>query len=68
MKESDLKEKLGLLEKELATFSDKLDSVDNMKDAITDIQKEIKGLKLFLSRAHPEFKKQLPELIKKLKG
>jgi transcription antitermination factor NusA-like protein len=67
MKESDLKEKLGLLEKELVTLSDKLDSVDNVKDAITDIQKEIKGLKLFLSRVHPEFKKQFPELIKKLK-
>ena len=67
MKESDLKEKLWLLEKELVTLSDKLDSVDNVKDAITDIQKEIKGLKLFLSRVHPEFKKQFPELIKKLK-
>ncbi len=68
MKESELKEKLGLLEKELVTLSDKLDSVDNMKDAMADIQKDIKSLKLFLSRVHPEFKNQFPEIIKKLKG
>jgi len=68
MKESYLKEKLGLLEKELATLSDKSVSADDMKNAIADIEKEIKGLKLFLSRVHPEFKEQFPELIKKLKG
>lgn len=68
MKESELKEKLGLLEKELVTLSDKLDSVDNMKDAMADIQKDIKALKLFLNRVHPEFKNQFPEIIKKLKG
>jgi len=68
MKESDLKEKLGLLEKELVTLSDKLGSVDDIKEAVADLQKEIKGLKLFLSRVHPEFKEQFPELIKKLKG
>jgi len=68
MKDSDLKEKFGLLEKEVATLSDKLASMDAIKDAIIDIQKELKAFKIFLSRTYPEFKNQFPEIIKKLES
>jgi len=68
MKESVLKERLDLLEGELATLTDKLDEVDDIKKAVADIKNEAKAFKLFLSRVHPEFKKQFPEIIKKLRG
>ncbi len=54
MKESASEERLNLLEKELDGLTEKLDELD--------------GLKLFLGRVHPEFKKQFPEIIKKLRG
>lgn len=68
MKESILKERLDLIEREVTTLTDKLDEVDDIKKVIEDIQTEIKGLKLFLSRVHPEFKKQFPEIIRKLRA
>ncbi len=68
MKESVLKERLDLIEGEVTILSEKLDEVDDIKKVLKDIQTEIKGMKLFFSRAHPEFKKQFPEIIKKLKG
>jgi hypothetical protein len=68
MKESVIRERLSLIEKELAGLTDKLDEIDYLKRSIEDMQAEIKGFKLFLSRVHPEFKKQFPEIIKKLKS
>lgn len=68
MKESILKERLDLIEREVTTLTDKLDEVDDIKKVVEDIQTEIKGLKLFLSRVYPEFKKQFPEIIKKLRA
>ncbi|MBI4690255.1 MAG: hypothetical protein HY754_08325 [Nitrospirae bacterium] len=68
MKESVLKEKLDIIERELSTLSDKITETDGIKAAVEDLQMEIKGLKLFLSRVHPQFKKDFPEIIKKLKG
>lgn len=68
MKESILKERLDLIERECAIISDKLDDLDRVKKGTEDLQIEIKGLKLFLSRVYPEFKKQFPEIIKKLRG
>jgi len=68
MKESVIKERLGLIEKELASLTDKLDEIDYLKRSVKDIQAELKGFKLFLTRVHPEFKKQFPEIIKKVKG
>lgn len=68
MKESLLKEKIHLLEKELNGLSDKISEIDELKKTIGDLQLEIKGLKLFMSRVDPEFKKQFPEIIKKIKS
>ena len=34
---------------------------------LEDIKLEIKGIKVFLGRIHPDFKNQLPEIIQKLR-
>jgi len=61
-----LKEKINLLEKELVTLTEKVDTISKSLKDIEDLKNEIKGLKLFLGRVHPELKSELPELMKKL--
>jgi argonaute-like protein implicated in RNA metabolism and viral defense len=61
-----LKEKVNLLEKELATLTEKLEEIEAALKEIGDLKIEIKGLKLFLGREHPEFKSQFPGIIKKI--
>ena len=66
--EKILNEKIALVEKELATIAGSLERINAaLKDA-EDLRLDIKGLKLFLGRVHPEFKGQFPEILKKLKG
>lgn len=60
-----LKERLDLLEKELMTLTEKLEEINAALKDIEDLKLEIKGLKLFLGRAHPEFKGQFPEIMQK---
>jgi len=69
MKEEKLlKEKTALVEKELATIAECLERINAaLKDA-EDLKLEIKGLKMFLGRVHPEFKSQFLEIMKKVKG
>jgi prefoldin subunit 5 len=59
-------EKIRLLEKELVTITDKLDALSRQLKEIDDLKQEIKGLKLFLGRIHPEFKTKLPEIMHKI--
>jgi argonaute-like protein implicated in RNA metabolism and viral defense len=61
-----LKERVNLLEKELATLTEKLEEIESALKEIGDLKIEIKGLKLFLGREHPEFKSQFPGIIKKI--
>jgi predicted nuclease with TOPRIM domain len=61
-----LKEKLSLVEQELKTLTDKLTKLQGNLKEIDDLKSEIKGLKVFLGRVHPEFKSQFPDIIKKL--
>lgn len=61
-----LKERVNLLEKELATLTEKIDEMESALKEIGDLKIEIKGLKLFLGREHPEFKSQFPGIIKKI--
>jgi hypothetical protein len=58
--------RVKLLEKELMTLTDKLDSINKKLQEIEELEKEIKGLKLFLGRLHPEFKKKFPEVMEKV--
>ena len=65
-KEKILEERLKLIEKELGTLADKLDTTNKALKEIDDLKNEIKGLKLFLGRVHPSFKTKLPEIMQKV--
>jgi hypothetical protein len=64
----DSKERLNFLEKALSNLADALKKHEmQTEEEIRDIQAELKALKLFLARNHPEFKKQYPEIQSKVK-
>lgn len=65
--EKALKEKIALLEKELATVTDELEKTCAALKDLEDVRLELKGLKLFIGRVHPEFKAQFPEVMRKVK-
>ncbi|HYA87903.1 MAG TPA: hypothetical protein VEI57_12655 [Nitrospirota bacterium] len=61
-------ERLKIQEKALSNLADMLRKHENeTAEEIMDIQAEIKALKLFLARNIPEFKKQYPEIQRKVK-
>ncbi|MFN3478890.1 MAG: hypothetical protein ACK415_00760 [Thermodesulfovibrionales bacterium] len=66
--EKYLKDRISLLEKELSTLTEKFDSLSPALTELEELKQEIKGIKLFLGRVHPDFKSQFPEIVKKLKG
>ncbi|MFN3395775.1 MAG: hypothetical protein ACK4Z9_03145 [Thermodesulfovibrionales bacterium] len=66
--EKYLKERLSLLEKEISTLTEKFDSLNSALKELEELKQEIKGIKLFLGRVHPDFKSQFPDIVKKLKG
>lgn len=61
-----LKERINLLERELITLTEKLEEMNIALKDIEDLKFEIKGLKLFLGRVHPEFRGKFPEIMKKI--
>ncbi|MDA8169669.1 MAG: hypothetical protein M0Z59_08250 [Nitrospiraceae bacterium] len=63
-----LTEKIRLLEKEIVTLSDRQSGYDSILKEIKDLKLELRGLKLFLGRHHPELKKELPEIVEKLRA
>ncbi len=66
--ERHFKEKIALIEKELATITESLEEIHTAMKDLEDIGLELKGLKLFMGRAHPEFKTQFLEIMQKIKG
>jgi predicted RNase H-like nuclease (RuvC/YqgF family) len=61
-------ERLKIQEKALSNLADTLKKhEDEYDEEIRDIQAELKALKMFLARNIPEFKKQFPEIQRKLK-
>lgn len=66
--EKYLKERLSLLEKEISTITEKIDGLISVLKDLEEIKQEIKGIKLFLGRVHPDFKNQFPDIMKKLRG
>lgn len=64
--EIPVKEKIKLIEKEIETVTDKLETMNKALQEMDDLKKEIKGLKLFLGREYPEFKKKFPEVMQKV--
>lgn len=63
-----LKEKTVIVEKELSTITESLERLSAALKSAEELKTELKGLKLFLGRMHPEFKSQYPEIIKKIRG
>ena len=64
--EIQLKEKIKLLEQEIGTLTEKMDALTKSLKEMDDLGKEIKGLKLFLGRVHPEFKSHFPGIMQKV--
>ena len=61
-------ERLKIQEKALSNLADTLKKREaEYAEDIRDIQAELKALKMFLTRTIPEFKKQFPEIQRKLK-
>jgi hypothetical protein len=64
----DALERVKILEKAVANLGDTLKKRDGEYDEeLHDILTELKALKLFLSRNMPEFKKQFPEIQRKVR-
>ncbi len=61
-----LKERMNLLEKEITTLTDQIERTNMQLKELADLKNEIKGLKLFLGRSDPEFKKKFPEIMQKI--
>ena len=61
-------ERLKIQEKALSNLADSLKKYEvEVAEEIRDIQAELKALKLFLTRNIPEFKKEFPEIQRKVK-
>lgn len=66
--EKSLSEKLKSLEMEISTLTEKAERLQDALSEIEDLRLEMKAFKLFASRQHPEFKKELAGIIEKLKS
>ncbi|NTU43375.1 MAG: hypothetical protein HGA78_10105 [Nitrospirales bacterium] len=62
-----LQEKTVLLEQEIKTLTEKVGLLESRLREFGDIETELKGLKIFLGRIHPELMTQLPEIIQKVR-
>ncbi|HXY54020.1 MAG TPA: hypothetical protein VEM40_05035 [Nitrospirota bacterium] len=61
-------ERLKIQETALSNLADSLKRHEvEVEEEIGDIQAELKALKMFLTRSMPDFKKQFPEIQRKLK-
>jgi len=65
-KEKMPEENLHVLKQELITITEQLEELRGTLKDMEDLKLDIKGLKLFLGRVHPEFKKQFPDIMKKI--
>lgn len=61
-----LKERLKLIEKELATLVDKVTELEEEITELNENMLEIKAIKVFLGRVYPDFKTQFPDICKKI--
>jgi hypothetical protein len=61
-------ERIKIQEKALSNLADSMKKHEGeFADEISDLQSELKAIKLFLARHIPEFKKQFPEIQRKFK-
>ncbi len=67
MKEFELRDRLKLLEKEIALLGKMTEGIKfDMKERIDDIKIELGALKAYLSQLDPDFKKKYPRIKKKV--
>jgi predicted nucleic acid-binding Zn-ribbon protein len=64
--ERTLSEKLSLLERELATLTEKYEKLEKSLQEMEDLKGELSAFKVFAGRHHPEFKKEFLEILEKL--
>lgn len=65
---TNIAERVKIQEKALSNLADTLKNKDTeLNEEIRDIIADLKSIKLFLSRNMPDFKKQFPEIRKKIK-
>jgi len=65
---NDMMERLKIQEKALSNLADSLKKHEGETvEEIKDILAELKALKMFLARTIPEFKKEFPEIQRKVK-
>lgn len=63
-----VEERVKIQEKALSNLADSLKKHEaGVDEEISDILHELKALKVFLTRNIPEFKKQFPEIQRKVK-
>jgi len=61
-------ERLKIQEKALSNMSDAIRKYESeVAEELSDIRSELKAIKLFLARNNPEFKKEFPEIQRKVK-
>jgi hypothetical protein len=66
---SNLSERMNIQEKALQELADKLEKREaEFNENMQDVLEELKAIKLFLSRTMPDFKKQFPDIRKKVKA
>ncbi len=65
----DLTERVRIQERALQNLADTLRKREaEFDEEMRDVLEELKALKLFLTRSVPDFKKQFPEIRKKVKA
>jgi hypothetical protein len=64
----NVSERVRILEKAVANLGDAVKKRDfELDESQQDMARELKALKLFLTRTMPEFKKQFPEIHRKVR-
>jgi 5-bromo-4-chloroindolyl phosphate hydrolysis protein len=61
-------EEHSLIQKELKTLAEGIEELKVSMKEIEDLKAEIRAIKLFLGRAHPDFRKEFPSIVKKVSG
>lgn len=61
-------EEHDLIQRELKTLAEGIEELKVSTKDIEDLKAEIKAIKLFLGRAHPDFRKEFPSIVKKVAG
>jgi len=62
-----LQEEISLMKQEIKNLADKSSTMEASLREMDDLKLELKALKIFLGRAYPDFKTDLPQILAKLK-